>query len=283
MVPRPHGRAADRPGSRRRAAPSTGATRPSCADSDSMCPPRPRVIAEGVHAATVRHAAATSGAGTAVGELRDRLAALPERRRGLPLVLTAGRLHPGKGMDRIARAWAGDAALRAGTNLVVVGGDLEQPSPDELDVLLAIEDAVQGDTDGLVLLGHRPHLELARLFAAASQGTARSTSPAPARRSSGWRSSRRWPPDSWSSPRRPAARPRTSTTEWTASSSTPDRWTRSPPGCAPPCGSSTCPAGRRRRRLGSWPRYTIEEMAANLADLYTDVADHSRRRSPCGC
>ena len=29
--------------------------------------------------------------------------------------------------------------------------------------------------------------------------------------------------------------------------------------------------------------YTIEEMAANLADLYADVADHSRRRSPCGC
>jgi glycosyltransferase involved in cell wall biosynthesis len=134
-------------------------------------PARARVIPEGVHAATVRDAAVTAAAGTAVRDLRAHVGALPAWRRELPSVVTAGRLHPSKGMDRIARAWADDAVLHTGTNLVIVGGDLERPSPDELDVLLAIEDAVHGDTDGVILLGHRPHAELARLFADASGGT----------------------------------------------------------------------------------------------------------------
>ena len=134
-----------------------------------------RVIPEGVHVATVRDAAraiAAGGgnAGPTVEAARRGLTVSSPGRRTLPLIITAGRLHLGKGMDRITRAWAGDPLLRAGTNLVIVGGELARPSPDELDVLLAIEEAVHGDADGLVLLGHRPHAELARLFAAASSG-----------------------------------------------------------------------------------------------------------------
>ena len=246
-------------------------------------PAAAKVIAEGVHAATVRHAAATVGAGTVVGELRDRLATLPERRRGLPLVLTAGRLHPGKGMDRIARAWAGDAALRAGTNLVVVGGDLEQPSPDELDVLLAIEDAVHGDTDGLVLLGHRPHLELARLFASASAGNGAIYVAGARKEEFGLAI---------------VEAMAAGLVVVAPSTGGPSTYVDDGvDGILVDTGSvDALAAGMRAAlRLVDMPgraattssrilaTYTIEEMAANLADLYTDVADHSRRRSPCGC
>jgi len=241
------------------------------------------VIAEGVHAATVRHAAATMAAGTVVGELRDRLATLPERRRELPLVLTAGRLHPSKGMDRIARAWAGDAALRAGANLVVVGGDLEHPSPDELDVLLAIEDAAPGDTDGLLLLGHRPHLELARLFASASAGNG-AIYVAGARKeefglaiveamaaglvvvapSTGG-------PSTYVDHEVDGILVETGSVDALAAGMRAALRLVDAPGRATATSS---------RILAT---YTIEEMASNLIDLYADVAHHSRRRSPCGC
>jgi glycosyltransferase involved in cell wall biosynthesis len=142
---------------------------------------RSTVIPEGVHAATVRAAAAAvAGAGSprrlgaAVAGLADALDALPAWRRGLPLVVTVGRLHPMKGFDRIVRAWVGDAGLRDTTNLVVVGGDVEAPSPDELDVLATIEGILTasgaGAPDGVVLLGHRPHDEVARLLAVAARG-----------------------------------------------------------------------------------------------------------------
>lgn len=145
------------------------------------------VIPEGVHAGTVRRAAAdvqhvidtddvtprrTLPAG--VDSLVAAVAALPAARHRLPLVVTVGRLHPLKGVDRIVRAWATrDVGTRA--NLVVVGGDLANPTADEMDVLATIDDIV-GDApnlrDGLILLGHRPHGDVARILAAAALGVA---------------------------------------------------------------------------------------------------------------
>jgi len=137
-----------------------------------------------VHAATAREAArAVTTArdprrlGAAVAGLADALDQLPAHRRALPLVVTVGRLHPMKGIDRIVRAWDGDPRLRDRTNLVIVGGDVDAPSPDELDVLATIEEVLRrGDRarldggEGVVLLGHRPHDEVARLLAAAARG-----------------------------------------------------------------------------------------------------------------
>jgi glycosyltransferase involved in cell wall biosynthesis len=108
-----------------------------------------------------------------VADLRRRTGAMPPERRDLPLLVTVGRLAAIKGIDRVVAAWAGDPVLRADMNLVVVGGDLEDPSPEEREVLAAI-DAVVGRwpqaREGLVMLGHRPHLDAARVLAHAATG-----------------------------------------------------------------------------------------------------------------
>ena len=117
---------------------------------------RSTVIPEGVHAATVRDAAAAVAAaaipaalGAAVAGLADALDALPAWRRSLPLVVTVGRLHPMKGIDRIVAGWVGDAgAARRTRTSSIVGGDLDAPSPDELDVLATIEEILAGDRSG---------------------------------------------------------------------------------------------------------------------------------------
>lgn len=133
------------------------------------------VIPEGVHAATVSeasaavsHAPTPRALGDVVADLADRLDALPLERRRLPLLITVGRLHPVKGMGRIVEAWSSDPVLRSSANVVIVGGNLAAPSPDELDVLAVIDEIVGDDRDGLVLLGHRPHHDVARLLAAAA-------------------------------------------------------------------------------------------------------------------
>lgn len=139
------------------------------------------VIPEGVHAGTVIDAARAVGAArppvlpSGFAELVAALAALPATRRDMPLIVTVGRLHPAKGIDRVVRAWATHPSLHERANLVVVGGDLDTPSPDELDVLTTIDDVVGVDggpcRDGLVLLGHRPHGDVARILAAAAGGS----------------------------------------------------------------------------------------------------------------
>ncbi len=138
---------------------------------------RAAVIPEGVHAGTLRRARADAGrAGSPVpviAELRQRIEAMPAGRRGLPLLVTVGRLAAVKGTDRIVAAWAGDPALRAAMNLVVVGGDLEEPSGEEREMLAAIDAALDGrprGREGLVMLGHRPHLDAARVLAHAATG-----------------------------------------------------------------------------------------------------------------
>ena len=59
------------------------------------------------------------------------LAQLPADRRSLPLAVSVGRLAPVKGMATLVSTWLADPALRRRCNLLVIGGDLDDPSPEE--------------------------------------------------------------------------------------------------------------------------------------------------------
>ncbi|MEI5585240.1 MULTISPECIES: glycosyltransferase [unclassified Agromyces] len=140
---------------------------------------RHTIVPEGVDLATVDAAlaeAADHAAGSepspALAELRDLVGSLVPARRSLPLVVTAGRLHRVKGMAALVEAWAG-SGLAERANLLVVGGDLEQPSPDEREQLDRIErvvPAARRAEAGLLLAGHRPNGVTARWMAAARHG-----------------------------------------------------------------------------------------------------------------
>ncbi len=105
--------------------------------------------------------------------LDDLAAEIPATRRGLPLLVSVGRLNPVKGMDRVVAAWAAEPRLHETCNLVIIGGDLTAPSPTEAAVLQTIDRLVPA-TDprraGLVMLGGRPHADIARLLIAAVTG-----------------------------------------------------------------------------------------------------------------
>ncbi|MGZ8804194.1 MAG: glycosyltransferase [Microbacterium sp.] len=129
-------------------------------------PERHTIVAEGVDLAVVDRAVLTasehaSGAAApeAIAELRGLLERLPAHRRGLPLIVTLGRLHRVKGMATLVEAWAsGELSERA--NLLIIGGDLEHPSLDEREQLERIDAAVPADdrdAAGLILAGHRPN------------------------------------------------------------------------------------------------------------------------------
>ena len=144
-------------------------------------PARTAVVAEGIDLASIRRAEAEQTNGASIpGVLRDLESLIPSDRRGLPLLVSAGRLHPIKGMERVVAAWAGSERLRATCNLVVVGGDLTNPSPSEQGVLAEIERTLTRHPDarrGLVLLGGRPHADVARVMVAATHGRGNVWSP----------------------------------------------------------------------------------------------------------
>jgi glycosyltransferase involved in cell wall biosynthesis len=132
-----------------------------------------QVVPEGIDVAPVRRAEARLDGGELPGVLVALGERLPLHRRGLPLIVTAGRFHPVKGIERVVRAWAGDPELVRGWNLVVVGGDLDQPSPVERGVLDEVTAALSGRpgaADGVVLLGARPRADVAVVLAAARLG-----------------------------------------------------------------------------------------------------------------
>lgn len=140
---------------------------------------RHTIVPEGVDLATIDAAVdeATAHAhgaepAPALAELRELVGALAPERRGLPLIVTAGRLHRVKGTAALVEAWA-DGPLADRANLLVVGGDLRHPSSDELEQLERI-DAVVAEADraraGLILAGHRPNGVTARWMAAARLG-----------------------------------------------------------------------------------------------------------------
>jgi glycosyltransferase involved in cell wall biosynthesis len=147
-------------------------------------PARFTVVPEGIDAAEVRSVVAAR-AGTssmesgttpmsgALSALLDKVAALPAHRHNLPVVLSVGRLNELKGMARLAEAMALDPALRARATLVIVGGDLAQPSAAEAAELGRIQAAQAAQpelADALILLGHRPHHEVADLLGAVRFG-----------------------------------------------------------------------------------------------------------------
>ena len=106
-------------------------------------------------------------------DLASLVAALPVNRRGLPLVMSVGRLHRVKGMATVVEAWASDPALRNRCNLLIVGGDLENPSADEqgqLDFIAAVLADNPDAAAGVIIPGHRPNDVVARWMAAAQMG-----------------------------------------------------------------------------------------------------------------
>ena len=98
------------------------------------------------------------------------LAGLPRQRQGLPWILAVGRLNPLKGLHRIVAALAMHKHIAASFNLVIVGGDLSDPSPDEQSTLDQISHAGAALADGVVtLLGHRPPQEICDLLVHGAQ------------------------------------------------------------------------------------------------------------------
>ncbi len=142
-------------------------------------PERHTVVPEGIDLAVVDTAvaeAADHAAGVAatlpISELRELVSALPVKRRGLPLVVSVGRLHRVKGMAMIVDAWAG-SDLRERCNLLIVGGNLDTPSADEREQLARIDATVPAHermASGLILAGHRRNDTVARWIAASRFG-----------------------------------------------------------------------------------------------------------------
>ncbi len=113
------------------------------------------------------------GASPVVADLAARIGALGPGRRGLALVVSVGRLAEVKGMARIVEAFAADADLRSRANLVIVGGNLDNPTPEERAELEQIEAVIVGCpelAEALVLMGHRPHDDVLRVLAIAEAG-----------------------------------------------------------------------------------------------------------------
>lgn len=127
---------------------------------------RSTVVPEGVDVGEVERARLRCAAGTVMPAVRRVLQSLPEHRRGLPWAITVGRLHPTKGPQRIVEAVTGQASLAAAVNVVIVGGDLSHPSPDEQSTIELIRRAASGAPAGCVsLTGHLSPAEVSDLVA----------------------------------------------------------------------------------------------------------------------
>ena len=142
-------------------------------------PERHSTVPEGIDLEVVDRAvieganhAAGQPATPALEELRDLLVKLPEHRRTLPLLVSVGRFHRVKGMATIVDAWAnGSLADRA--NLLLIGGNLVDPSADEREQLELMDAIISPESRfeaGLVLSGHRRNDTVARWVAAARFG-----------------------------------------------------------------------------------------------------------------
>ncbi len=77
----------------------------------------------------------------AIAALRALVEQLAPERRGLPLIVSLGRLHRVKGMATLVERGA-SGPLRDRANLVIIGGELEHPSLDEREQLDRIHAAV---------------------------------------------------------------------------------------------------------------------------------------------
>ena len=144
-----------------------------------VAPERHAVVPEGVDMKTIDLAVADARAHAtggepvpALAELRALIGDLSADRRGLPLIVSLGRLQPVKGMATLVRAWAG-SPLQRRANLLIIGGNLERPSVDERHQLELIEHVVpsaERSAAGLLLPGHRANDIALRWLAAARLG-----------------------------------------------------------------------------------------------------------------
>ncbi len=140
---------------------------------------RLHTVAEGISLETL-DAAARARLSRVPRVSRDLRAAVDPGRAELPLLLSVGRFHRVKGFDRLAEAWAGDPWLRASFNLAIVGGNLARPTDEERQVMAALAGVVARHPearDGLLLLGHRTHAEVATLLHDAHDGLSASVAP----------------------------------------------------------------------------------------------------------
>ncbi len=148
-------------------------------------PERHSVIAEGIDlgviersrvyalAASVDPAHAGADGRPAYSTLDGLLAQLPSGRRDLPLGIAVGRINPVKGTSALVETWAANPALRSRMNLLVVGGDLEHPTPDEASQLERIDAVIPREhaaSEGLLLAGHQGNDVVGRWLAAARFG-----------------------------------------------------------------------------------------------------------------
>ncbi|CAN7507190.1 glycosyltransferase [Knoellia sp. LjRoot47] len=134
--------------------------------------PLDRAAAEVAAAAGASAGEAGGPVRRALAELDDLLEQLPPERRDLPLAVTVGRLHRVKGMATLVEAWS-DGPVRDRCNLLVVGGDLADPSADEGEQLARIDAVLPRDLaagNGLLLAGHRPNGVVAAWLAAVGVG-----------------------------------------------------------------------------------------------------------------
>lgn len=134
---------------------------------------RTAVIAEGVDLRAIERARREVSGTTTPDVVRALDEHVPAGRRGRPLLISVGRLDPVKGMERVVAAWAERPELRDSCNLVIVGGELDEPSKQEQSVLDAIGRTLESHPDarnGLVLLGGRPHADVVRLLTSAARG-----------------------------------------------------------------------------------------------------------------
>ena len=147
---------------------------------------RVHTIAEGISLEEIDRAgsrardAADETRASVADVLLDRVRALPAQRHGLPLLVSVGRFHRVKGLPLLLEAWAGDDELHRSLNLVIVGGGLEQPTPEERRVLRELEAVctrIPRAREGLVLLGHRANREVATVLRIARYGLGRLVAP----------------------------------------------------------------------------------------------------------
>lgn len=109
----------------------------------------------------------------ALDDLADLLVALPPERRGLPLIISVGRMDRIKGMGTLVEAWAGDPELADRCNVLIVGGNLACPNPQEAAELARIDAVIPREDHaarGLLLAGHRPNTVVATWLAAVRRG-----------------------------------------------------------------------------------------------------------------
>ena len=114
-------------------------------------------------------------------DLVSALAALGDSRLGLPMIVSVGRFHPVKGFPRLVDAWGGDPTLAARFNLVLAGGNLDRPSVEEQAVISEIDRVARRHPavrSGLLLLGSRPHEDIAHLLAIGRHGLGDAVAPA---------------------------------------------------------------------------------------------------------